>query len=129
MKIIIETIPHSEQRYPTCGDWFIKDEVLFIKVSQEVGDWKSQAAVALHELAEVFMCQHKGIAQFQVDEFDMKFEEERKAGLHSKSDEPGDSSKAPYYKQHQIASGIERIIAAELGIDWNTYTKAIEELP
>ena len=40
MKIVIETIPHAQQRYPTCGDWYTDDSGLHIKVSEEMGDPK-----------------------------------------------------------------------------------------
>lgn len=42
--------------------------------------------------------------------------------------EPGDDIHAPYYKQHQLATGIERIFIAETGADWNAYEKANQDL-
>lgn len=34
MKITIETIPHNQQRYPTCGDWqFLNSDELAVRVS------------------------------------------------------------------------------------------------
>lgn len=134
MKILIETIPHKKQRYPTCGDWQVsypkgQDLQVAIQVSEEVGDWRAQALVAVHELIEVLQCQKEGITQNAVDVFDNRFEKDRDEGKHSKDAEPGDDTNAPYYKQHQIATGVERILAAELGVDWNTYADAIERLP
>lgn len=145
MKIIIETIPHSEQRYPTVGDWYYTEEpkfienndgtgtreptgieqVLHIKVSK-MENWRYEALVAIHELAEVLMCKFAGVTQEQVDMYDMEFEKNRKPGDVS---EPGDYVAAPYFKQHGVASGIERIIGAELGVDWNNYADAVEALP
>lgn len=133
MKILIETIPHDQQRYPTAGDWeflqppFVKegDVGISIKIS-ELGDWRMEACVAIHEAIEVLMCKQNGVTQQAVDDFDMTYEKARKEGDES---EPGDDAKAPYYKEHQIATGVERILAVELGLDWNSYENKIQSLP
>jgi hypothetical protein len=126
MTIIIETIPHLNQRYSTCGDWFRdKDGTLHIKVSQEVGQ-KEAMLIALHELVEVLLCEDRGVTQEQVDAFDMQFEKNREPG---NEDEPGDSPFAPYKKEHFFATNIERLMAAEYGIDWNEYDEKIMSLP
>lgn len=133
MKILIETIPHDQQRYPTVGDWeflqppFVKegDVGISIKIS-ELGDWRMEACVAIHEAIEVLMCKQNGVTQQAVDDFDMTYEKARKEGDES---EPGDDAKAPYYKEHQIATGVERILAVELGLDWNSYENKIQSLP
>jgi hypothetical protein len=126
MKITIQTIPHSEQRYPTVGDWiWINDDELMIAVS-EMPDWRHVALVAVHELAEVLMCKQAGITQKQVDDFDIDFESKRVKG---NEDEPGDDPAAPYVKQHCIASGIERVLAAELGVSWKLYEQELMALP
>ena len=124
MKIIIETIPHNKQRYPTCGDWYFRKGTLHIKVSK-MGEWRYEMLVAVHELVEVLQCKHTGISQAAVDRFDKAFEKDRKPG---NVDEPGDDSKAPYSKQHGIASGVERILGAELDVDWNRYANVVESL-
>ena len=125
MKIVIETIPHKEQRYDTCGDWYRdKEGTLRIKVSQEIGD-KAAALVAVHELVEVLLCEDRGITQIAVDKFDVEFEDERKPG---NTDEPGDDPKAPYRKEHFFATNIERLLGAELGVDWAMYDAAINDL-
>ena len=36
-------------------------------------------------------------------------------------DEPGDCPDAPYKRQHCVATGVERIMAAMLGVDWKAY--------
>jgi hypothetical protein len=129
MKIQIETIPHSEQRYPTVGDWWYpSDDLLVIRVSK-MSDPRMEEAVAIHELFEARACAHAGITQKQVDEFDMMFEKEREQGLHNPSAEPGDDHRAPYYTQHQFATSVERSYAALVGLDWNTYAKEIESFP
>jgi hypothetical protein len=125
MNVFIKTIPHKEHRYETCGDWWWgKDGTLQIRVSQ-MSDWRYEFLVALHELTEVFLCKFSGVGQKQVDRFDIAYEKKRKAGDES---EPGDSPKAPYRTQHCIATGIERIVAAFLGVVWADYDKEIQSL-
>ena len=126
MKITIETIPHDQQRYPTVGDWlFEKNGDLVIRVS-DLGDWRYNALVGLHELVEVLKCKNDGVTQEEVDRFDMAYEKIRPEGDDS---EPGDSPISPYRKQHCLATGIERIMAAELGVDWKIYDDAVMSLP
>jgi hypothetical protein len=129
MKIIIETIPHEEQRYPTVGDWFFDhprpDKILTIRVSR-MGDWRYEVLVAVHELVEVLLCLHKGVSQKSVDKFDMKYEAARKRGDES---EPGDDPRAPYKDQHCIATAVERLLAPMLGVSWKKYEQKINSLP
>lgn len=120
MKIVIETIPHQDHRYTTVGDWFYDpDGTLRIKVS-ELTDWRREALIAVHELVEVLLCQDKGIGAKEVDEFDMNFKGDS---------EPGDCPEAPYVRQHCIATGIERMLAAELNVAWEPYERELEDLP
>lgn len=129
MKIIIETIPHDQQRYPTVGDWYYEEDgTLRVKVS-ELGNPVWNTLVYLHELVEVELCKHAAVSQHDVDNFDMKFEEDRKAGLHSPEDEPGDDIAAPYRKQHCFATAVERMMAAEMNVAWNDYAAKVESLP
>lgn len=126
MKIIIETIPHQEQRYTTVGDWYYDpDGTLHIKVSQ-LGDHRHENLIALHELVEVLTCELAGVTQQQVDEFDKAYEDNRPDGDES---EPGDATDAPYRKQHCLATGIERILASEWGVDWKAYEDELCALP
>lgn len=126
MKIIIETIPHDQQRYPTVGDWtYDPDGTLHIKVSG-LSDWRREALVAVHELVEVLVCKNDGVTQEAVDEFDTNYEKERKPGDES---EPGDDPNAPYVRQHCIATGVERILAAELRVNWKDYEEELCALP
>ena len=126
MNVKIEIIPHSEQRYPTVGDWFFDGEGnLTIKISA-LNDWRKEMLIALHELVEVLKCKHDGVTQEQVDRFDIDFEKARQDG---NDDEPGDDPKAPYVKQHCLATGIERVMAAELGVSWKEYEEILNELP
>lgn len=144
MRIVAESIPHNTQRYPTTGDWWFDDAGLQVRVSL-MPDSRYELLVGIHEMIEAVLCQHAGIAEEKVSAFDKLYEDWREAinehppGTHTNQElrqqfecnctptnesEPGDDSHAPYYKQHQIATGIERILAAELGVDWNAYEEA-----
>ena len=141
MKIVIETIPHEKQRYPTVGDWYFEPtypatnpekgillqpiETLHIRVSK-LSDWRREALIAVHELVEVLLCKHEGITQESVDLFDNQFEATRPE---DNFDEPGDDPQAPYVKQHCTATGIERLLAAQLGVNWKEYEAELERLP
>ena len=125
MNITIKTIPQKEQRYETIGDyWFIRKESpptnfnLEIRVS-ETGNWKYEALVAIHELVEVLLCKDRGISEPDIMAFDKAFEAKRKPD--DKDSEPGDDPAAPYGKEHRFAENIERLVAAELGVNWNTH--------
>lgn len=129
MKIVIETIPHSEQRYPTVGDWYFTQQnpdgvesplsdapivpihellaspkyVLHIKVSN-LTDWRREFLIVVHELCEVGLCVNEGVSQATVDAFDMGFEKEREERIEQagrKVSEPG------------IASAEEALISIE----------------
>ncbi len=126
MKITIETIQHKQQRYPTVGDWFFSGNGdLHIKVS-DLGDWRYNALIAVHELVEVLICKHNGVSQGIVDDFDINFEANRKPGDES---EPGDHPNSPYQREHCIATAVERLLCAELEVKWEDYASAVEKLP
>lgn len=125
MRIVIETVPHGEQRYDTVGDWWIDaDGTWQLRVSElptkhALFPEKFAFLVAFHELIEMALCTAAGITPQAVDHFDLDY-----AGEH---DEPGDDDEAPYHQQHQIATGLERTMAALLGVDWSEYERAIEQ--
>ena len=128
MEIIIQTIPHKNQRYKTVGDWFRdKNGVLHIKVS-DMGNDKYTLLVALHELIEASLCEDRGITDVKVTAFDKKFESERAAGMQDDDSEAGDDVRAPYRKEHFFATNIERLLSAELRVDWKKYDKAVMSL-
>lgn len=126
MKILIETVPHKEQAYPTVGDWRRHpDGTLHIKVSEEIGD-KYALLVALHELVEVTLCEDRGIQCSVVDTFDKNFEARREDG---NEDEPGDDPACPYKNEHFFATNLERAMAHEMQVDWKAYEESIYALP
>lgn len=126
MKINIETIPHSEQRYPTVGDyWDDETGVVQVRVS-DMKDWRYEALVVVHELIEMFLTKHRDIAEQAISEFDIRFEHSRAQGL--VTGEPGDHTNAPYRREHFFATNLERLLAAELGVDWFEYDRDVDAL-
>src|SRR5579863_6201874 len=124
MKIVIETIPHDQHRYPTIGDWWWnKDgQTLEIRVSEfsrgvfplePCGAY--ELLIALHELIEAVLCDVRRIAEADVTAFDK---------AHLDLDEPGEDRRAPYHKEHVFAECIERLVALELGVNWQDYEVA-----
>ncbi len=128
MNIHIKTIPHKEQRYRTCGDW-VYDEAGDLKIYvSDLGNWKYEFLIGLHELVEVLVCKEMGVTQEQVDRFDYDFEIGIANGLHKIEDEPGDDPDAPYRLAHFIATTAEMIVATALGVDWRKYEDSVLSL-
>lgn len=134
MRTIIETIPHNEQRYDTCGDWLFNEKGdLHIKVS-DMSSEDFNFFVGLHEMIEAYFCKVEGIKEEDVTAFDKHFEDMRVAFPDLVGEmEPGDHENAPYNKQHLIASRIERwVFDQRYGESsnqmWEEYTKAVNNL-
>lgn len=124
MNISIKTIPHKEQRYDTCGDWWFTEEGdLEIRVSK-LSEQES-FLIGIHEAIEAYMCKSRGVSEESITEFDMEFEKSRKEG---NTDEPGDSPEAPYRDQHFFATTIERLLAQKLDVDWKEYEEHVTSL-
>lgn len=117
MNIHMTVIEHDQQFYPTVGDWIFDDGDLHVMVSRMAEDYTF--LVAIHEMIEAYLCYKRGIAEEVVTQFDSDF-----IGI----GEPGDSPDAPYREEHFFATTIERLIAAELGVDWEAYDEAVREL-
>jgi hypothetical protein len=116
MKINIETIPHEKQRYRTLGDYFRdQDGALQIKVS-DVQSAQFETLIAIHELIEQTLCDSAGISNKAIDDFDMENPE---------LEDPGNDPRAPYHRQHTIATAVEMLLCAEMGISWSDYEHAI----
>jgi hypothetical protein len=125
VNVKIVTIPHEEQRYPTVGDWVVNGDNLYISVSK-MSDPRYELLVAVHELVEVLLCKERGIPQELVDKFDMEYEASRSEW--DTTSEPGDAAGAPYKKEHFFATTVERLLAAELGVDWEKYEAEVPAL-
>ncbi len=126
-RIVVEFIAHENQRYPTVGDYWLDDDTLQVRVSR-MDDPRYGQLVLIHEMVEALICLECGISFHEIDAFDMQFEDERERGVHSPEDEPGDDPRAPYRKEHLLATGIEKILASVLGVDWKQYSNVVERL-
>lgn len=127
MPIRCEVIPHHSQRYNTSGDYFVSGNAWLFCISRlEKLDY--EFLVFLHELVEWWWAQKNGIKNEDIDTFDMQFEKEKLKKKHHQDDEPGDDPKCPVYRGHQIATAIERTAAELLGIDWQQYEAAFDNL-
>lgn len=124
MNIFCGEIPHSDQEYPTCGNWKFYDRNLVITVSK-LSDWRYVVLVALHEQIEAMLCKHRGIEEQAVTDWDIAYEALRPDGDNS---EPGDDPDSPYREEHKFATQVERMMAEELGVQWEEYEKAIYAL-
>jgi hypothetical protein len=125
MKIHIETIPHEDQRYPTVGDYWEQDGVEQVRVSK-MKDWRYEILVTVHELVEMAITRHRGIPEEAISEFDIAFEKSREERL--TIGEPGDHPQAPYRREHFFATSLERLLAAELEVDWPEYERYVDTL-
>lgn len=119
MRIVIESLPHNQHRYPTVGDyWRDSNGDLQIRVS-EMPDHRHMVLVALHELIEVSLCEDRGIPEPEIKAFDE---------AHLNADEPGALPDAPYHSEHVFADCIERFVARELRVNQQQYDAAVRGL-
>ena len=126
LRMNIETVPHEAQRYPTVGDyWLDENGVEQIRVSEMI-DWRYEVLVAVHEIVEMALTRQRGIEEQHISEFDIRFEQDKAKGL--VSGEAGDNANAPYRKEHFFATSLERLFAAELGVDWSEYDRYVDAL-
>jgi hypothetical protein len=117
MNIHILVIPESEQRPEVNGaDWFWDTNGdLQVRVSP-LSDWRREVLLGIHEAVEAVMCKHNGVAQASVDVFDQEYDKNHAFDLNA-----GDDPAAPYVREHCLATAIERILCAELDVNWLSY--------
>lgn len=127
MNIEAKTIPNDQQRYPTVGDYYDEDGVKKFRVS-DMGNEDYAFLVFVHELIEEHLTRRRGLMEQEIVAFDLMYENERLEGKHSDEDEPGFDSRAPYQKEHTMATGIEMLLAGHMGIDWNAYNETVMSL-
>jgi hypothetical protein len=125
VRINIEVIPHEEQRYPTVGDYWLEDGVQQVRVSR-LPDWRYEILVAVHEIVELAITRHRGISEELISDFDVDFERARE--LMQRSGEPGDHPDSPYRRENFFATNLERLLAAELDVDWFEYESYVDSL-
>ena len=118
----VDVIRHADHRYDTCGDWLIDHDGRIIVRVSELGDWRFEFLIAIHEMVEAALCRHRGISEEAVTAFDKEHEASGGDG------EPGEHPDAPYRKEHAFAALIEAMVAQMLGVYWPKYEDAIDGL-
>lgn len=128
MRILIETVPHKRNRNNQVGDYrYLEDGTLYVTVS-DLGDDNMNWLIGIHEMIEERTSKNEGISEHEITEYDEKYEKKRENGLVDINSENGFSSDCIYKKYHTIATGIEMILAAQLGVDWTEYEQKVNEL-
>jgi hypothetical protein len=134
--ILIDTIPHKDQNYDTAGNYGeVKlGHVTWFTISN-MNNWRYEAAVALHEQYEYFLCKRDGVNLKSIDRFDEAYEKARVAKTKApcgckptKASEPGNDIHAPYHFQHVAATKMERKFIFDIGEDWNEYDEKVNSL-
>jgi hypothetical protein len=117
MRLVVKTIPQARQEYSTLGDWRPNGAGAVNVFVTEMADSRHEFLIALHELIEWRLCEERGIPEPTVRAFDL---------AHPDADEPGSLEEAPYHREHMFAEWIERLVAFELGVNWQDYEAACE---
>ena len=125
LNLQIKTVPDDQQRYNTVGDYYVDENGKRVFVISDMHDWRYEILTAIHELVEGALCRKRGITDDQIDAFDLAYQAARPEGDVS---EPGDSTEAPYYHEHQFANKIERMLSDELEVDWDEYCRVVDVL-
>ena len=128
MKYFIKTIPHKSQRYETCGDYY---DGLFGVTHFRISKMDNpdyEFLISIHEQIEHYLIQKRGLPISEIDAFDIMFEKEREAGLHTIDEEPGFDPRSPYLDEHAFATLIERQLADKLQVDWQKYSDTVNNL-
>jgi hypothetical protein len=118
--IIINFVNANQQRYDTLGDYYIKNGQLYIKITKHmtytygkvVRNHFFEFLILIHEIVEVLLVIARNISIEKIDLFDLNYQGDG---------EPGDEKKAPYRKEHQFATKIEKMMAKELKVHWDEY--------
>jgi len=127
MNVVKKTIPYVEQRYTTCGDyWLEPDGTLQVRVNS-LGNEDMEFLIEMHERIEEHLTRRRGLSEPEILAFDHMWEAERTAGKHADDEEPGHDPRAPYNKEHVFAENIERLLAAAMGISWPEYDRVVEK--
>ena len=112
IKIRIRTVKKGYLKYNRVGDWHWEDpETLLIWVEDRSNE-KHEWLVAAHEFIEALLCRMAGVTEESIDAFD---EEVRGEWVAS----------GPGYREHLVAEGVEKILAALINVNWDKYEEEI----
>lgn len=120
----MEDVEHSSQKYDTLGDYWTEPDGTWHIVTSDLGDWRLNFSVLLHEFIELALIKHRGITEQEVLDFDLSVPSNSPY-----QDDPGFDPKAPYHKEHVFADAIERLIAPHLGVLISEQWDAAKKLP
>lgn len=121
-RITIEFIDHHKHRYDTAGDYYRVGPGRYRVLASRMGDWRYDALLAFHELAEFLLVKHAKISDATITRWD------KEMARKFPDAEPGEFKEAPYHKQHMLAEHLERLLAIGLGVKWSDYGKAFLSL-
>lgn len=119
MEIKVAILPIDQMRYQTVGDYYYNADGSLQFDIADTGNPVYNKMILIHELIEQTLTEARGIDTKVIDDFDMMFEKEREDGFHDLADEPGFDSRSPYQAEHALATAVELMICAHLGIKWN----------
>lgn len=125
MNVSIRVINESAHRpFISGADWFFDDRGdLQVRVSK-LSDWRREMCLAFHEAVEAVLCKFHGVSQKAVDAFDQQYEQTHASDLNA-----GDDPLAPYQREHNTATAVERILAGELFVQWKNYDDELAAIP
>lgn len=124
MNVECKTIPYKQQRYETCGDYWIDETGVHFRVN-DMGNDDFEFLVRMHEMIEEHMTRRRGLKEPDIMAFDLMWEKEREEGKHAEDEEPGHDPRAPYHREHVLSENIERMLAHFMGISWPEYERAV----
>jgi len=128
LEIHIKSVDRSKIRNNDVGDYFYDANGVLNILVAELGDKKKESLIVMHELWEVLTTEANGVSEKEITDWDAYCEKAKEIGTMNDDIENGFRHDAPYRKQHTQSTGIELLLAAELGVDWAEYENLINNL-
>jgi hypothetical protein len=115
LSIRIRTIKPGSLPYNRVGDWHWNGETLYISI-EDRSDERHEWLIAIHEIIEAYLCKIAGITEESIDTFDKANDGKWVPG-------------GPGYREHLASTGIESILAAITGVNWDKYEEEVQTPP
>jgi hypothetical protein len=133
LKINIRTKPIWRTRFKDIGDYYwivspVPEENILKIVVAEMENPDYEFLVVLHELIESYLLIKRGVNFKEIEEWENKFEQEKKEGKRPKKAVAGEQKDCPYRKEHAFATKIEKMVAKYLKVNWGQYDKYLDYL-
>jgi hypothetical protein len=80
-------------------------------------------------LVESYLCGTAGIKSAHVDAFAEDIARAKQAGALPSDADPGNLRQCPYWREHQYATMICRLLAEALGVSWDEFQRTLSHLP